>query len=419
MKNISQAVILCGGLGTRLKPLTNATPKPMLQLNNKPFLWYLLDKLSAKPNNIKRFLLLTGYLEAKITSYFKDGKNFGWDIKYNKGPISWDTGQRVWEARELIDEKFLLCYSDNFVQVDINKIYEIWERNGSVISLLLQGKKYGNAKLIDKQNNIIYKEKRNKEYDLVDLGFMVCNKRKLIDVYRSIPNYPEINFSKILQELSFYKKISGYLISDFYHSIGDLDRLKKTEDYLKPKKIILLDRDGVINEKAKPGKYITLWENFIFIKDTIDALQNLSSKGFQFIIITNQAGIATGDLNKKDLFYIHKKMIQYLKNRKIKILDIFVSEDHWNSNNFRRKPNPGMFYEASKKYNFRLDKTFYIGDDPRDSIAANRASCGSVIIGKNSREKNINADLTAIKLSDLTQDIYSKFLEYNNQIYSK
>ena len=47
----------------------------MVEINKKPFLWYLLDKLSSPPNNIKKFLLLTGYLQETITNYFKDGKD--------------------------------------------------------------------------------------------------------------------------------------------------------------------------------------------------------------------------------------------------------------------------------------------------------------------------------------------------------
>ena len=60
-------------------------------------------------------------------------------------------------------------------------------------------------------------------------------------------------------------------------------------------------------------------------------------------------------------------MTDFLKTKGIKILDIFVSKDHWKSQSFRRKNLiPGMFFEVSQKYLIRLDETFYIGDDPRD-----------------------------------------------------
>ena len=67
MTKPNQGVILCGGLGTRLRPITETIPKPMIMCNGKPFLWYLLKQLHDQ--GIKRFLLLTGYLSEKIVDY--------------------------------------------------------------------------------------------------------------------------------------------------------------------------------------------------------------------------------------------------------------------------------------------------------------------------------------------------------------
>ena len=104
---IDQAVILCGGLGTRLLPITKNTPKPMVDCNGKPFLWYLLSYLNKQ--NIKKVLLLTGYLSNQIVNYFGNGQKFGLTIEYHEGPINWDTGRRIWEAN---DKKWIkiFCY---------------------------------------------------------------------------------------------------------------------------------------------------------------------------------------------------------------------------------------------------------------------------------------------------------------------
>ena len=65
MDSIKQAVFLCGGIGSRLMPITKNVPKPMVLVNEKPFLFYLLKQLSDF--GIKRFLLLTGYLFEVLT----------------------------------------------------------------------------------------------------------------------------------------------------------------------------------------------------------------------------------------------------------------------------------------------------------------------------------------------------------------
>ncbi len=89
MKRPTQAVVLCGGLGTRLKPYTNNIPKPMVSCNGKPFLWYLLHQLWEQ--GISNFILLTGYRAEQIKEYFNNGSEWKWNIQYSQGPQEWDT----------------------------------------------------------------------------------------------------------------------------------------------------------------------------------------------------------------------------------------------------------------------------------------------------------------------------------------
>ena len=414
MEKIKQAVILCGGLGTRLRPITNSIPKPMVEVNKIPFLWYLLDKIAD--NGIKRFLLLTGYLGDKIQNYFGDGKDFNWTINYSHGPYDWNTGRRLWEAKDLLDENFLICYSDNFVQIRLDKIYEKWIKDSSKIWISLGDKEKGNVKFLDNQN-IIYKKNRNDpNFKFVELGFIFTQKKLLINLIKKIKKFPNIDLSEVLTLASVNNKLCGHLIFDKYHSIGDLKRLEITKKYLTPKKIILLDRDGVINRKAPKGKYITDYRDFIFIEKSILGLKILSEKGFKFIVITNQAGIATKDLTEKKLNEIHNSMTSKLKELNIEIIDIFVSKDHWQSNHFRRKPNPGMFFEASLKHLFRLDKTFYIGDDLRDCEAAFNANCQGLIISDKIIRKNLYESIRFEDLEKMVPYILKKHTLYLNQL---
>ena len=92
-----QAVILCGGLGTRLRPYTDNMPKPMIPCDGKPFLWHIMQQLYEQ--GISQFILLTGYLSEQIEEYFENGNIWRWDIQYSKGLVEWDTGKRIWEAK--------------------------------------------------------------------------------------------------------------------------------------------------------------------------------------------------------------------------------------------------------------------------------------------------------------------------------
>ena len=408
MVSIKQAVILCGGLGTRLRPITNFLPKPMVEINYKPFLWYLLNQLSN--NGIKRFLLLTGYLSDSVSNYFGNGSKWGWEISYSEGLVSWETSRRIWEAKELIDDFFLLTYSDNYVEINLIELERKFIENRSVISLHLFEKENGNVSIIDDKLNVNYDPSRvSKDLNFVELGYMFIDKKRLYDNLKKIPHQPNISFSEVLKKVSKDKLLSGIIIKNQYYSISDPKRLEKTKEYFTTKKILLIDRDGTINYKAPRGEYITSWKDFIFIKESLSAMKILSNEGFKFVVITNQAGVSTGDISIKLLNSIHTKMINKLNSLDIDIAKIYFSTDHWSSNSFRRKPNPGMLIEASKDFVLKLDETFYIGDDERDCIAAKNAGCRSLLITNESKLSKCTPDYKGRTMMELVPLILDSF----------
>ena len=85
IKPFTQAIILAGGRGERLRPFTDNLPKPMVPVNGKPFLEYVVELL--RENGITEIVMLLGYLPEKITEYFGDGKKFGVSIKYSIGSV--------------------------------------------------------------------------------------------------------------------------------------------------------------------------------------------------------------------------------------------------------------------------------------------------------------------------------------------
>jgi histidinol-phosphate phosphatase family protein len=402
-----QAVILCGGLGTRLRPHTDNLPKPMISCNGKPFLWYLLKQMEEQ--EIKRFVLLTGYLAEKIKEYFKDGSEWGWQIQYSQGPADWDTGKRIWEAKEKIDDRFLLLYSDNFVSFPLEKVLALHEQNKKPLTFMVAPKKPGNIALneigvVQKYDN----DRHDTELNYVDIGYMIVEKERTLKSFET----PECSFSSILRKMASQQQISAWIQNDTYHSISDPERWKKTEEYLKPKKILLIDRDGVINKKAPKGEYINKWGDFEWIPETREAMKQLARKGFKFIVISNQAGVARGMIDPKELELVHRHMKADLKKDGIEILDIYVCPHHWDEGCFCRKPNPGMLIQASHEHLFRLDKTLFIGDDPRDCQTAERAGCGSIFVGNTTEIQYLSNEELPLSSSFTLLDAVDKILKY-------
>lgn len=374
---LNQAVILCGGQGTRLRPLTDNIPKPMAPINGKPFLEYLL--LQLKDSGITEVVLLTGYKKEVIENYFGDGSNIGINIRYSSGEVEWETAKRLYQTRDLLDENFLLLYGDNFSTLNLSKLVQFHQEKKAALTLTLFPRESSNNIAIDINNRIIAYDHSRKSSDLkyVEIGYMIVN-RSIINNCKE----GNISFSEVLAKIVKQENVYGFINQDQYHSISDLERLKEMEHYLTKKKIILLDRDGVINAKALPGEYITKWEEFEFLPEILNSLGQLSKKGYSFIIISNQAGIARGKYTIEDLDLIHKNMLDILREKNIDVLKIYYCPHHWEENCSCRKPLPGMFFAASKEFKFRLDHAFYLGDDERDALASENAHCRFIMIGE-------------------------------------
>jgi len=385
----SQAVILCGGLGTRLRPLTNSLPKPMVPVHSKPFLYHLLKQLSEQ--GISRFLLLTGFMSETISDYFGNGARYGWSISYSQGPTDWDTGRRLWEAREQYEPRFLLLYSDNFVQFNLIKLGQLHRKLGCPITLHLAPKNKGNIKASQDGKILAYdKDRTGDGFDYVEVGYMAVERDRVFGDFPLFDGFPNISFAKVLQRYAMTQQIGGIVVRDPYHSISDPKRLALMCEYLKPKRILLLDRDGTINEKAEQGQYIATWSQFRWIAKTREALEKLAEDGFQFIVATNQAGIARKMIDPDALEHIHLNMTSQLAQEGISILKVYVSPHHWDENSFMRKPAPGLFFKAAEDFNLRMDRVLYVGDDQRDCIAASNAGCGMVHLDETMVQTTLN-----------------------------
>ena len=371
-----QAVILCGGRGMRLRPITDAVPKPMVPVCGRPFLEHLLEQLRGE--GIIEVVLLAGYLGDVIERHFGDGSSFGMRISYSRGPEEWDTGRRLWEARHLLKEHFFLLYGDNYATFLADRVEKMFLHHGRLGCLSLHARsrnaniRYTPEGLVD-----VYDRSRTAEgLTAVEIGYMLLSSR-IFEFYRQ----PNCSFSEILECLALEGQLSAYLVGDAYYSVSDPERLKITEQYLTPKKILLIDRDGTINGKAPRGEYITRWEDFRFIPATVEGMSQLAAQGWSFIVISNQAGVGRGVMTAEQVWEIDQRMVEALAGEGIHILRSYYCLHHWTEECSCRKPRPGLLLQASSDFLLPLPQTWYIGDDPRDCMAAWEVGCRAAYLG--------------------------------------
>jgi len=238
---ITQAVILAGGQGARLKPFTKNNPKPMVPVNGKPFLEYLIDLL--KENGIKEVIILTGYFGEKIKKYFGNGSRFGIDIKYSYTPFLDEKGEenesglRLKNSESLLHNFFLLLYCDNYWPLNLNKLTAYFNNHRSDILVTV----YSNIDHSTKNNTLVNengfvskydKGRKDKNLNGVDIGFFIINKEVLNLLPEGNCKFESIVLPKLIQQT----KLSGYLTDQKYYSIGNIARVKLTEKFLSPKK---------------------------------------------------------------------------------------------------------------------------------------------------------------------------------------
>ena len=365
------AVILVGGKGSRLGYLTKNTPKPLLKINDQIFLDTLIAKLIKY--NFNKIYLLCSY---KKEQFFKLYNN---KIIHNSKIICIDeglakgTGGALFKLKKIIKKDFLLINGDTFFDINISKLLENKFQNNICTMALTSNRDYKkNIKInnikINENNEIQFTKNSSKLMN----GGIYFFKRKILNFF--IKKNCSLE-NDILKNLIIKKKIHGIVFKEKFIDIGSyksIKFLKKNKDFLK-QKAIFLDRDGVINQ-LKKNDYIKNYNEFKFLPGVIDGIKYINEKNYLLIIITNQACIGKLIITEKKLNLMHIKM---KKNIKLKnnghIDDIYYSPYYKYSNNikyrsdeFDRKPNPGMLIKAIKKWNINTKKSIFIGDSLTD-----------------------------------------------------
>lgn len=165
--------------------------------------------------------------------------------------------------------------------------------------------------------------------------------------------------------------------------------------------LVLLDRDGVINEDITPHGTLNL-EAFRYLDGALDAIATLHRAGFAMAIVTNQSAVAKGLLSEATLHAIHEKLLRDVRTHGGDVDAIYVCTDHPDTPSHRRKPNSGMLEEALADFGVLAANTPMVGDAQRDMQAAHSLGCPRILVetgkGKATIEKNLIQDLQPVTI---------------------
>jgi mannose-1-phosphate guanylyltransferase/phosphomannomutase len=229
-----KAIIVSGGKGERLRPLTYTLPKPMIEVAGKPVLEHIINLF--KKNGIIDFIISVYYLPEKITKYFGDGKKFGVNIEYiyEKENFPLGTAGNIRAAKELIDSTFIVTYADILRDLSIINMVKFHKNKKSFATLNIY-KRFGpNPKsmvLFNKNKKIASFVERPKPEELHD-NFVWSNGSFYIfepSIFDFIPqntfsDFGKDVFPKLLKER---KDLFAFPSTGFFIDIGNYEKLEK------------------------------------------------------------------------------------------------------------------------------------------------------------------------------------------------
>jgi len=220
-----QTIILAGGLGTRLRPITHQIPKPMVLIKGKPFLEYQLKLL--KKNGLGDIVLCIGYLGEKIKDYFGNGERLGLNILYSYEETLLGTGGALKNAEGLLENEFLLLFGDTFLNVDYQDIISCFHKKqnlGTMVIFQNRPKITLNNIEVNNENMVInYDKKKEGRTNGVDAGVQIFKK----DILSLIPSDEIVSLEeKIFPLLIQKRELNAYLTNQKFYDIGSFEQLK-------------------------------------------------------------------------------------------------------------------------------------------------------------------------------------------------
>ena len=372
IKQKVDVVILCGGVGSRIKNFSRGIPKSLIKINQKNILIYLLNEI--KKYNFNKIFLLTGYKSKLFNKYDKSVHNFipVECIKENK-PMG--TGGALYNLKYKKINNFILLNGDTILPTNFNQLIDGMKNKIGAMTLV----KNKNYKKNSTLTNLSLKNgsvKIGGKKKFMNGGIYFFNKK----ILKYINNKKHSLENDLLRELINKKKINGIIENQFFLDIGTPKNLVSAPKLLEKTfkgPAAFLDRDGVINFDYG---YVSSFKNFKLRPGVIKGLKLLCKKNYKIFIVTNQAGIAKNFFKEEDFIKLHLKIKNLFLKKNIIINDVLYCPFHYKGvikkykkNSIYRKPNNGMIKKLFNNYDINKRKSFMIGDKISDEKCASKS----------------------------------------------
>jgi len=373
---VNEAIILAGGLGTRLRDTISDLPKCLAPVNGRPFLFYVINYLRSQ--GIEKFIFSLGYKHELIEEYLNDQfSTLNYQCSIEKEPLG--TGGAILAACYKTSEgNVLVVNGDTLFKVSVAAASSFHLKKKSHCSLVLKPMKnfdrYGSVELNEDNSIKNFQEKQFYKEGLINGGVYVLNAQKFMD--EELPS--KFSFEKDYLE-KFYetRRIYGTMQDKYFIDIGIPEDYQRVQQELKQPALdlknidkswtLFLDRDGVINHEKK-GDYIRNWDEFRFYEGVKEAMKVFAGRFGKIFIVSNQRGVGKQLMTEDDLATIHHNLKKTIESASGRIDNIYfcTAVDVKDPD---RKPNPGMAFQAKLDFpEIDLSQSIMVGNKPSDML---------------------------------------------------
>lgn len=376
---LHQAVILVGGRGTRLGPLTDDTPKPLLPVGGRPFLGYLVDELARQ--GFDDILLLAGYRGDRMDRFCAEMQRPGLRLRCMTEQEPAGTGGALRLAADLLETQFLLLNGDTLFDINLNDLATPpLPTDGGVLARMALRRvpdtaRYGTIVLKDGRVAAMHEKGRAGE-ELINGGIYLLD-RRAVD---RLPPLPTSIETDLFPRLAAEGAVEGRVYDRFFLDIGVPDDFALAQSAIptsRRRRAAFFDRDGVLNEDIG---FAHRPDQITWMPGAREAVKRLNDAGFLVFVVTNQAGVARGLYGEEHVRTLHDWMQQELRAVGAHV-DAFYHCPHHPEHGeppYRidcacRKPEPGMLLQAMAEWPVEPKGSFLIGDRDTDLQAAQRA----------------------------------------------
>lgn len=392
-----KALVLAAGLGTRLRPLTDRTPKCLIPIADRPLLDYWVENLIAA--GVRHARVNTHSHAEQVRAYLDRVNEAGaLELSESYEPRLLGSAGTIAANADLADDadQVILVYADNFSTISLARMLEYHRSHPDPITMLLFQTSYPRAcgiAAIDAESRVISFVEKPAEptSNLANAGVYIVDR----EAYREIAamNAFDLGYDVVPRWVG---RMRGWVGSGYHRDIGTAEALGQARQDARE----VLDSNARVSAQARPAVFLdrdgTMIQAVHYLSDpdrvrllptTAPALRRFHDAGYACVVVTNQSAVGRGILDEGQLHRIHDELNRQLAREGASIDAIFYST-HVPANDDRtviehpdRKPGPGMILRAAQELNLDISASWMVGDMISDVLTGINAGCrGSVLL---------------------------------------